>query len=188
MKPWHQVDLQDVPPSPWRNRGGATRELLAWPDATDWSVRVSVARIDRSGPFSAFAGVERWFTVLSGAGVRLRFAGAVRELRSGDAPCRFDGAEAPQAELLDGPTDDLNFMVRSAFGRALMTPVAECAQLGAGGHWRGLFAADALVLCIDDEKIPVPAGSLVWSDAAAVQRWSVDDAGSVRAWFLAVAL
>jgi environmental stress-induced protein Ves len=48
----------------WRNGGGSTRELLAWPEATDWQARISVAEITRDGPFSAFAGVQRWFAVL----------------------------------------------------------------------------------------------------------------------------
>jgi hypothetical protein len=30
---WHTVHLADVPPSPWKNGGGTTRELLAWPSA-----------------------------------------------------------------------------------------------------------------------------------------------------------
>jgi environmental stress-induced protein Ves len=34
-------------------------------------VRLSVADIERDGPFSAFAGLIRWFAVLSGAGVLL---------------------------------------------------------------------------------------------------------------------
>ena len=51
----------------WRNGGGRTRELLAWPDAADWKVRVSVADVESDGPFSAFPGVQRWFAVLEGA-------------------------------------------------------------------------------------------------------------------------
>jgi environmental stress-induced protein Ves len=35
-------------------------------------LRISVAEITRDGPFSAFAGVQRWFAVLEGAGVMLR--------------------------------------------------------------------------------------------------------------------
>ena len=30
---------------PWRNGGGVTRELLAWPDSKDWALRVSVADV-----------------------------------------------------------------------------------------------------------------------------------------------
>lgn len=32
----HRIALDTVPRQPWRNGGGSTRELLAWPDATDW--------------------------------------------------------------------------------------------------------------------------------------------------------
>ena len=67
----HLVQVHDVPPVPWRNGGGLTRELLAWPTAQDWLLRVSVAEIESDGPFSAYPGVERWFVVLHGEGVQL---------------------------------------------------------------------------------------------------------------------
>ena len=50
----HTVALADVPAQAWRNGGGTMRELLAWPDASDWQLRVSVAEIEADGPFSAF--------------------------------------------------------------------------------------------------------------------------------------
>ena len=66
------VRLQDQAAIPWRNGGGTTRDLLTWPAPGDgWQLRVSVALIDRSGLFSVFGGVSRWFTVLDGAGVHL---------------------------------------------------------------------------------------------------------------------
>ena len=40
-----QVRLADCAFVPWRNGVGRTRELLAWPTAADWLVRVSVAEI-----------------------------------------------------------------------------------------------------------------------------------------------
>ena len=67
-----RVRLADCPPQPWRNGGGVTRELLAWPQAADWRLRVSVADIERDGPFSPFPGVDRWFAVIEGDGVELR--------------------------------------------------------------------------------------------------------------------
>ena len=71
----HVVRADAVEPQRWQNGGGLTRELLAWPDrggpGGDWALRISVADIGADGPFSAFAGVERWFAVLEGAGVRL---------------------------------------------------------------------------------------------------------------------
>jgi hypothetical protein len=106
------VDLAAVAPQPWRNGGGVTHELLAWPSAADWQLRLSVADIERDGPFSSFPGVQRWFCVLQGEGVLLEFNGQNKRLRLGDAPLGFDGAAAPGCLLLAGPTRDLNLMLR----------------------------------------------------------------------------
>src|SRR6218665_1188986 len=77
---WSVVCANDVAPQRWKNDGGWTRELLAWPHPADWALRISVADIEADGPFSAFEGVQRWFAVLAGAGVRLY----EYELRAGD--------------------------------------------------------------------------------------------------------
>ena len=45
----NRVQLSAVPPQPWRNGGGSTRELLAWPAAADWKLRVSLATIAQDG-------------------------------------------------------------------------------------------------------------------------------------------
>ena len=79
---WALIRLNEVAPVPWRNGGGVTRELLAWPSPDDWALRISVAEVERDGPFSQYPGVQRWFAVLSGGGVRLTVAGQVRELRA----------------------------------------------------------------------------------------------------------
>lgn len=77
---WQIVHLDDVAPRPWRNGGGVTRELVAWPHAQHWIWRMSVAEVAHSGPFSRFEGVQRWFAVLAGAGVRLQMLAACRAL------------------------------------------------------------------------------------------------------------
>lgn len=123
-------------PQPWRNGRGQTRELLAQPSGPGWTVRVSLADIEADGPFSSFPGVQRWFVVVDGAGVALRFADGERRLHTGDAPIRFDGAEAPDCSLIDGPTRDLNLMVRG--GTGAMTPVT------AGEPWAEPFDARGL--------------------------------------------
>ena len=96
------VRLADVQPSPWRNGGGSTRELLAWPDSTDWDWRLSVAEVAADGPFSRFDGVTRWFAVLHGEGVRLDIAGQVHVLTSGSPPLCFDGGLATGCALIAG--------------------------------------------------------------------------------------
>jgi hypothetical protein len=109
---WHEVRLDDVFPTPWRNGGGSTRELLAWPHKEDWHVRVSIAQIAKDGPFSSYPGVTRWFAVLSGEGVRLN----ARRFDAKSEPLRFDGAEAVDCELIGGPTEDFNLMLQGREG------------------------------------------------------------------------
>jgi uncharacterized protein len=109
---WALIQLNEVAPVPWRNGGGVTRELLAWPSPADWALRISVAEVERDGPFSQYPSVQRCFAVLSGGGVRLTVAGQVRELRALGQPFRFDGGADTRCELLAGPTQDFNLMLR----------------------------------------------------------------------------
>ena len=102
---------------PWKNGGGATREIVCQPpgagmDAFDW--RVSIATIDRPGPFSAFPGVARTIMLLEGCGVRLRSAQAAIDHRLDTplAPFDFDGGTALDCDLLGGTSTDFNVMVR----------------------------------------------------------------------------
>lgn len=154
------VRTDDVPPVPWRNGGGVTRELLVWPERDDWRVRVSVAEIERDGPFSAFPGVERWFAVLKGAGVELDFGGRPVRLTRTDAPLRFDGAEAPGCRLIDGPTRDLNLMLRGLPGR--LAVVEDAADWQPGAAAAGLFTAVAGTCTADGQSHDVPAYALLW--------------------------
>ena len=98
----------------WKNGLGWTREVLRWPPgADDWDWRVSIAEVDKGGPFSSFHGVDRELVLLSGAGMRLVFEDGERvELRPPHERHRFAGERALEAELFDGPTHDFNLMWR----------------------------------------------------------------------------
>lgn len=109
---WQIVPLKDVTPVPWRNGGGSTRELLAWPDAQNWLWRLSVAEVAQGGPFSAFPGVHRWFAVLSGGGVQLTLNQHRHVLHEDTPPFEFEGDTPVDCQLLDGPTQDFNLMVK----------------------------------------------------------------------------
>jgi environmental stress-induced protein Ves len=156
--------LEDTTPQRWRNGGGWTRELLAWPSANAWRVRVSVADIESDGPFSAFPGVRRFFAVLEGAGVELTVdASPIRVMRA-DPAVQFDGAATTTCRMLDGATRDLNLMVRGPGG------VME--QVIAGNAWTpqasacGLFAMAAGRCRADEASIAVPASALLWFERA----------------------
>ena len=167
------ISAHSVQPQPWRNGCGQTRELLVWPEhrvetlgrqlRQAWQLRISVADITEDGPFSAFEGVSRWFTVVTGAGVKLQFADGPVTLRAGDAPLAFDGAAAPGCTLLGGATLDLNLMVRH--GQGTLKMIADNASAVATSVQFGLFSrvagklTDACSQCIR-----VPAMSLFWND------------------------
>lgn len=141
-----------------------TRELLALPAAGDWRIRLSVAEIGRDGPFSAYPGVTRWFVVLKGAGVELEVGAQVHRLTRSSSPLCFDGGHAPACRLIDGPTRDLNLMLRGAAGRleiaddglAWAPQAAVCGLFTAvGGH------GDAA-----GERFSLAPYTLAWFDAA----------------------
>jgi len=98
----------------WKNGLGWTREVLRWPlEAEDWDWRISIAEVDKGGPFSSFPGVERELVLLKGEGMRLNFEdGEVVELEPPHGRIRFAGERALEAELLGGPTHDYNLMWR----------------------------------------------------------------------------
>ena len=82
-------------PTPWKNGGGLTCEVAAWPPGAslphfEW--RASIAEVTSDGPFSDFEGVDRVITVLEGAGLELRFEGhkAVR-VDTSAVPLAFPG-------------------------------------------------------------------------------------------------
>jgi uncharacterized protein len=159
------IHADDIAPQPWKNGGGNTRELLAVPSADDWQLRISLADVDADGPFSAFPGVERWFAVVDGAGVELRFGETLRRITANDAPLHFDGGAAPHCQLIDGRTRDLNLMLRQ--GRGAMQPAADGVSWGTIEAQCGLFAAVAGTwACSDGRRIALPARTLLWLDEA----------------------
>lgn len=178
------VRVDQVAPQRWRNGGGVTRELLAWPRAEAWRLRVSVADVAADGPFSAFPGVERWFAVLDGKGVELTVGGTAHRLTAEGPPLRFGGEAPADCRLLDGPTRDLNLMLRGMRGGMFVA--------AAGQPWRprarqcGLFAS-VTGRCVGGGEFEVPADSLLWFDEAPASLVFVpSEAGSTAiGWWLA---
>jgi hypothetical protein len=158
------IPLAGAVPQPWRNGGGVTRELLAWPEARDWRVRISVADVERDGPFSPYPGVARWFAVLAGAGVELTIDGATRRVDGDGEPLSFSGAAATTCRLLDGPTRDLNLMLRNALGR--MERIAGNSPWQPRSSACGVFTATAGRCRHDGGEIEIPAETLLWFEHA----------------------
>jgi len=110
-----RFDLRVIVPQPWKNGAGLTREIaFAGVSAAAFDWRVSVAEVDRAAPFSAFVGIDRSITLLSGAGMRLRsHDGAIdHALTTTLAPFQFPGDVALAATLVGGACTDFNVMTR----------------------------------------------------------------------------
>ena len=179
------IRATDVVPQAWRNGGGTTRELLARPEGA-WRVRVSVAEVACDGPFSAYPGVQRWFAVLKGAGVELTIDGAMRRVTRIDAPFAFAGDAATQCRLLDGPTRDLNLMLRGARGG--LSLVEDGLPWHSHAGQCGLFTAVEGRCHVDDgQAIALPHHALLWFDPApaSLQFFAEQRLPAATGWWLA---
>jgi len=159
---WAMVALKEVASTPWRNGGGVTRELLAWPDPHDWILRLSVAEVGRDGPFSRFPGVQRWFAVLAGGGVRLRVNGEACELTARAQPFRFDGGADTSCELLAGRTQDFNLMLRRGSASMRRLNGLHVSSCGAGTIVAAYsHGGDAAIRCGGD-RVDISPNTLAW--------------------------
>jgi uncharacterized protein len=156
----------DLVAAPWKNGGGVTREVAAFPegaglDAFVW--RVSIADVAQAGPFSRFVGIDRTLVLLSGAGMLLDettedgAAGAqgaqsvkTHALTRPLDMARFTGEAPIDARLVDGATRDFNLMVRRG------------AASGDVEAWRGeaqhTLSADVVLLYCANGSVAVALG------------------------------
>lgn len=126
----------------WKNGGGETATVAVFPpDAglSDFDWRVSIARVDGDGPFSAFPGIDRTLTLLSGGSMALN--GHV--LTPDSPPFAFDGGEAVQAVVTGGPVHDLNVMTRRGRFSHAVARVRGPVALGGVPAARLLLAVDS---------------------------------------------
>ncbi|WP_255768628.1 HutD/Ves family protein [Pseudarthrobacter sulfonivorans] len=111
------IRFAELRSEPWRNGGGATRELASHPKAASaqdgaWDWRVSIADVTKAGDFSAFPGMERVLTVLEGELLLLTVDGAEHPLEK-YRPFRFSGDAAAHGALPTGDIRDLNVITRA---------------------------------------------------------------------------
>lgn len=152
-----RVRVADVAPTPWRNGGGVGRDLLLWPTPADVQVRINVADIERSGPFSDFSGWRRLFALVDGDPVELTVDGAVHQVAPGGSPCLFDGGAATACRLLGGPARALNLVVRQATTASVrgasLTVVGGGGGQVIGGQRVGAQGAQADSICDATELV-----------------------------------
>jgi environmental stress-induced protein Ves len=107
---------------PWKNGGGSTVELYKVPRLNQeegFYFRLSVANVEKDGPFSIFPGIDRTLICLSGEGFKLKFNHHEKILKPLDIS-EFRGEEEIYCELVNGPCQDFNVMVDRSWGKVSM--------------------------------------------------------------------
>lgn len=98
----------------WKNGLGTTTEIAVNPPGAgldEFTWRVSIADLGASGPFSAFAGVDRILVQIEGAPMTLTHPGSENRLTL-LAPYHFAGELETYGALESPPARDFNVMVR----------------------------------------------------------------------------
>lgn len=167
---------------PWKNGGGLTREVAAYPPQSDlgnFDWRVSLAEVRRGGPFSSFPGVDRHMAVICG---RLELSISGRDalsLSSDTGPLSFPGEVPVYAEPRPEPVTDLNVMTRRGRFMARLTrcSVTVSTQVRLEADTTLLFALaqltlraasiDASLSALDAVRFSANTGTLMVHSAAA---------------------
>ena len=153
--------FSELLPVAWQNGGGVTREVARQEgDGKSPGWRVSVAELDREGPFSIIAGVRRHFTVIGEHPVTL----VLPDQRAVLAPREsfiFEGEAAVNCLLPEGPSRALNLMYNPANWQASVR------WLTSGGPLRQAPSAETLILAVDgqawlvgESSLPITSGDI----------------------------
>jgi environmental stress-induced protein Ves len=109
------VRNDDLVRVPWKNGGGTTAEIAAFPEGSGFETfgwRVSMADVASDGPFSLFPGIDRTLIVIEGDGIELDVEGIAYSLNTASPKLSFSGDDITAGRLLSGPIRDLNVMTR----------------------------------------------------------------------------
>ena len=153
--------FSELLPVAWQNGGGVTREVARQEgDGKSPGWRVSVAELDREGPFSIIAGVRRHFTVIGEYPVTL----VLPDQRAVLAPREsiiFEGEAAVNCLLPEGPSRALNLMYNPANWQASVR------WLTSGEPLRQAPSAETLILAVDgqawlvgESSLPITSGDI----------------------------
>jgi hypothetical protein len=132
----------------WKNGGGTTTEIaIDPPEATvagPFRWRLSIADVERSGPFSAFPGYDRTIMMIRGRGMDLVVGDQPphRVDRSFE-PFVFSGDETADCRLLDGPIRDFNLMV----ARSSLRSRVDVLHLDDGSRRQWQPSGEAIIHC-----------------------------------------
>lgn len=146
--------------------GGTTTELYRLPDPNDptqFLLRISVATVEKDGPFTLYPGIDRQLVLLGGEGMELIVDGKKIIVEHHLTPFSFAGEDVITCSLLNGACTDFNVMSKRGWDKAHVSGV----QLRAGatlmtsgifylvsGQLDAMQAGDLLML---EEALPLTA-------------------------------
>jgi uncharacterized protein len=166
---------------PWANGAGTTTVIDSGPDEANWQWRLSIADITQDSAFSAYPDTRRQFVPLD-APIRLRF----RNQRDVDllrlSVTHFDGSDAPNALLLEGPTRAFNLMLRSGVeGELIARPLngSMWLPLREGRRWFVHLLGGRAEVHVSDARHDIAAGDSLWIDAQAGERVRIEGGGEL---------
>lgn len=155
----------------WKNDGGWTTELGREDDGTmaDFRWRISIAEVERDGPFSNYPGVERDLLLLEGNGIELDIDDdEPLRLTRRFSHVRFAGESIVGCRLLAGATRDFNVMTRrdnvraEVIARPLVGPMVIFPERGA--QWFVHLLAGHAVARSDEQRLRLGAGDSLQAD------------------------
>ena len=160
----------DYRPMPWKNGAGRTIEIAAYPIGTtldEFLWRVSIADVERDGPFSRFPGIDRTIVLLEGAGMRLRSGTRDIELTTRFVPHDVSGDDAIECRLVAGPSRDFNAMFRRGRARGRVVVVRAGDSESGPTPFRLAYAATGVHECAIAGHAPLrlPEGHALLADA-----------------------
>ena len=159
---------------PWANGGGTSYEIASdRNESGEWAWRLAMAPVNEDGPFSRIECVNRFLTVVEGAGMLL----SVDRKKLQCLPMqvvRFRGDAITEATLTDGPIMDINLMVRRKEadgeiaivsdagvleGASIVVAVGGSAQVKCGDLTIDLERHDSILEC-DAETVSLISGTV----------------------------
>ena len=159
---------------PWANGRGTSYEIASdRNEAEEWTWRLAMAPVNEDGPFSRIECVNRFLAVVEGAGMLL----SVDRKKLQCQPMhvvRFRGDAITEAMLTDGPSLDVNLMIRrkeadgemaivSVVGplevNSIVVAVGGSAQVQCGDSAIDLERHDSILEC-DAETVSLVSGTV----------------------------
>ena len=129
----------------WKNGGGSTLELYKHPNHGDYDIRLSIATVSASGPFSKFPGYLRTIIQLEGVPMNLRHPdlGQSKVLER-HSPYLFDGEAVTDCDVI-GSARDFNIIYKK-------TSTVETSVMTLQAHEKSILPGNAsrsFVFCVE---------------------------------------